>query len=229
MGAAELAADEKAVMMGDYKAGYKRSTWSQGPATRGGKQRTCWCPKCNKAQKAIKVGRVWRCTVCSTEVEPPASKYANVPKANPHTGRMHQSTKEANRASTILALRNAGVIGDVRGLDRGDPQERFRLEVYGSQAVAALCEAVEAAGEHDIPAGLRVLARDVRRSLVRVAGDYLADFTYTALDPAVGPVGTKVVEDVKGWRSARYNGSYRAFLVKKALMLACHGIEVKEV
>ena len=212
--------------MGDYKAGYKRSTWAP---QRGGRQRTVFCARCNKAQKCIRVGLQWRCTVCSTEVEAPPNKYANVPRANKHTGRLHQSTKEANRASTILAMRNAGVIDSVRGLDRGDPQERFRLEVYGTQAVEALLVAIEAMGEHDVPVGLRTLVRDVRRSRCRVAGDYLADFTYTSLDPAVGPVGSKVVEDVKGWRSARHNASYKAFLVKKALMLVCYGIEVKEV
>ena len=44
---------------------------------------------------------------------------------------------------------------------------------------------------------------------------YIADFTYTERN------GAKVVEDVKGFRTAEYK-------IKKRLMLAIHGIEIFE-
>lgn len=46
-------------------------------------------------------------------------------------------------------------------------------------------------------------------------GRYYADFTYWQ-------DGQEVVEDVKGFRT-------RAYLMKKKLMLACHGIAIREV
>jgi hypothetical protein len=47
--------------------------------------------------------------------------------------------------------------------------------------------------------------------------DYLADFRYLDTE-----TGEEVVEDVKGWRTEVYK-------LKKRLMLACFGIEIREV
>ena len=47
--------------------------------------------------------------------------------------------------------------------------------------------------------------------------DYLADFRYTDAE-----TGEEVVEDVKGWRTETYR-------LKKRLMLALHGVEIREV
>lgn len=198
----------------------------------GGRNRYAFCSKCNVERRAVAFGKTWRCLECGTEVEPPRgagrADFRNVPKES-IAGRLHQSTSEAAHASVVLALRNAGKIENVRGLDRGDPQERFRLDVPSVPAVEALLDYIDARdnGPTANPE-LGRLARDVRRSFIHVA-DYLADFTYTSLDPAVGPVGDRIVDDVKGFRNPRMSDAYRRFLMKKALMLACHGLDVREI
>ena len=66
---------------------------------------------------------------------------------------------------------------------------------------------------------IRHLARQIRYPLV-VAGQpiavYVADFVYEL------PDGRQVVEDAKGFR-------LREYVLKRRLMLACHGIEIQEV
>jgi hypothetical protein len=57
---------------------------------------------------------------------------------------------------------------------------------------------------------------DLRVNDVHVC-HYLADFAYHDNES-----GTRVVEDVKGFRTDTYQ-------IKARLMLACHGIEVQEV
>lgn len=175
-----------------------------------------FCVECQRATVFV-----WdRCIRCRKKL-PKASKLGNVPKRNKITGRLHQSTAEANFASTVVTWRNAGLVSDIRGLDRGDPQERFRLEVYGTKEVEALLEVLEASGSPE----LRTVVRDVRRSKVHIC-DYVADFTMTSQHHNVGPVGERLVYDVKG----NYGGDAgRRYQVKKRLMLACHGMEIQEV
>ena len=48
---------------------------------------------------------------------------------------------------------------------------------------------------------------------------YIADFQYTENDQLI-------IEDVKGMKSGT---PYEMFKLKKRLMLACHGIEVREI
>jgi formate-dependent nitrite reductase cytochrome c552 subunit len=160
--------------------------------------------------------REWRCVVCQEKAPPLPSKMGNVPKVNPMTGRMHQSTAEAHFGQKLAQARDLGMIENVRGLDRGDPQERFRLDVYGNQAVEALLDKAERLDS------LEGLCRDVRRSKTHVS-NYLADFAWVSLDPAWGPVGERKVVDIKGRLAGE---AYQRFLLKKALMLACHGVEV---
>lgn len=148
----------------------------------------------------------------------------SIAKRNPHTGRVHQSGSEADFATLVKVARDAGLIEDVRGLDRGDAQERFRCDVYSTLAVDALLEAAETMRES--PQFLR-LAREVRRSKIHVT-DYLSDFSYTSRDLAWGPIGDRRIIDVKGWVDIRNNYAYRIFSLKKALVLACHSIEIEE-
>ena len=202
----------------------------------GTRKRYAFCSKCVGEKQARRIGKLWRCLDCGTEVEPPRgagrADFRNVPKES-IAGRLHQSSSEADHASVILALRNAGAIENVRGLDRGDPQERFRLDVPSMAAVDALIDHVENGNKSadDIDEFFEIaerLVRDIRRSMIHVA-DYLADFSYTSLNAHVAPVGSRVVDDVKGWRNPRMSDAYRRFLMKKALMLACYGLEVREI
>lgn len=50
---------------------------------------------------------------------------------------------------------------------------------------------------------------------------YIADFVYNEV-----PSGRLVVEDVKGYKDG---AAYRLFCIKRKLMLAVHGISVKEI
>lgn len=160
---------------------------------------------------------------------PPAKKRAAVPTVAKGTGRRHASGTEASLGGLLLVARTVGAISDVRGLDRGDPQESFALDVYGSKQVEALLLEVEKRTDKPCCLPLARLCQDVRRSRVR-CGRYLADFTYTSQDTAWGPVGERVVLDAKGgWRDPRRNSQYRIFLMKKALMLAAHSVEVVEM
>src|SRR4030095_434118 len=145
----------------------------------------------------------------------------NVPKVS-LSGRMHQSTAEATHANELLALEQAGKITDVRGLQRSDSQEEVVLAVYATKEVELLLQGIEllllepgrAPGENWLPEIAR-RCRDVRQSLIKICR-YRADFTFT------DEKGNRIVQDVKGVRTAM-------FRVKKALMLAAHGIEVEEI
>jgi hypothetical protein len=166
-----------------------------------------------------------RCSHCGEEAPPRASKLLNRPTINPLTGRGHQSKAEANVMGKVYQARELGLIEDVRGLDRGDPQETFRLDVYGNQAVEALvCKVEDVYSVAGDTHGLLVLARDVRRSKVHIC-NYRCDSSWTSKDPGWGPVGDKKVIDVKGRRDG---AAYRMFQVKQRLMLSCWGHEVEE-
>jgi hypothetical protein len=173
------------------------------------------CAKC--ATDRIFIRR--RCMVCGEPAPPRLSKLGNIPTKNELTGRLHQSKAEATFGAKLAQARELGMVKDVRGLDRGDPQERFRLDVYSSPAVEALLDKAERLKS------LEGLCRDIRRSRTHVT-NFLADFAWVSLDPAWGPVGERRVVDVKG----RLAGdAYQRFLMKRALMLACHGIEVRVI
>lgn len=160
-----------------------------------------------------------KCRACGARL-PRDSKMGNIPTRNKHTGRRHDSRKEADRATTLLALERSGKISDVRGLHRTDSQEEFVLAVYARPEVDALLDALDRAALPE----LAPVVKHVRQSLIRVCR-YRADFTYTVQDLALGVVGERVVEDVK----SRYTAGLAMFNVKRALMLASHGIEVQVV
>lgn len=74
-------------------------------------------------------------------------------------------------------------------------------------------------------------AKRIRELLIQIPYDlavngvkvcrYIADFSYV-----VQATGATIVEDVKGLRRG---AAYDLFRIKKALMMACHGIDVIEV
>lgn len=198
--------------------------WRWGRKT---KPRVDFCVKCNKERTFLPNlcydgwSKYVHCSHCGDQAPPKDSKLLNKPTVNQLTGRGHQSKAEASFMALLFHARQAGLVENVRGLDRGDPQETFRLDVYGNGAVEALLGAVEDAAEHG---RLLALARDVRRSRSHICS-YRSDASWTSLDPAWGTVGEKHVADVKGRREG---DAYRRFLLKKNLMLACWGIEVEE-
>jgi hypothetical protein len=177
-----------------------------------------WCPICEGNRGFIPTRfNTLVCAWCKTRLVRP-TKFGNVPERNASTGRFHQSKAEGRRATELLALERSGAITNVRGLHRDDSQETFRLDVYATPEVEVLLAEV---AMHPDDERLTRCARDVERSLIRIAR-YQADFTYTSNSPEVGPVGEKIVEDVKGYRTPTYR-------MKRALMLAAHGIEIREI
>jgi hypothetical protein len=171
-----------------------------------------WCPMCeaNMTFLPTHLGGL-KCRRCSTRL-PTASKFGNRPTKS-ITGRMHHSRAEASHASEVLAMEQAGLITDVRGLHRSDSQEEFALVVPSRLPVEALLDYVEMLCPDDAHA--KRLCTDVRRSMVKIAR-YRADFSWT------NDRGEKVVQDVKGVKTASYR-------MKRALMLAAHGIEIQEI
>lgn len=186
---------------------------------RQAKIRVAFCTKCNEDRP---VGHS-RCLVCRERVEPSASKFKNVPEASKHgTGRIFQSKRERAHEPVLLAMRNAGLLSELQY------QERFRLDVFSTQAVEALLEFLEGGIEFEmsvdpegwvVGAGDRVrlerLVKDLRRARHHVC-DYIADYTF--LDEH----GRKRIHDPKGYRTP-------VFAIKKRLVLACQGLEVEEV
>lgn len=136
------------------------------------------------------------------------TKYGNIPTRSKHTGRLFQSKKEANREPVLLALQN---VGEISALSYQVP---FTLEVYNTQAVEALLEALDPSTFS--PASIQGLARELGRSKHRIC-KYVSDYSY--LDKN----GQLVVEDIKS--PATRTPIYQ---LKKRLMLACQGIEIQE-
>lgn len=197
--------------------------------------RTAHCSSCNAERLVVWTrrheGGRWRnaacCQVCGELVEPPERKMRNQPTRT-REGKLRQSKKEARREDALKLWAQANAIQDLRC------QVPFTLEVYGTPEVEALLVAVEswfdptiataplrkrklAAADFD---GMLKLARNVRLAKHRIS-KYIADFVY------VGQDGQLTVEDVKGRRSMA-DVNYRLFQVKAKLMLAAHGLEVKE-
>ncbi len=150
--------------------------------------------------------KVTICAVCRERVYPTRTR-GNVPTLSKHTGRMFQSKKEANREPALIAMQNVGAICELRY------QVPYKLEVYGTQVVDELLEWVDLGLAKEFARASK-MTDAVRRSRHKIA-TYVADFVYQDKE------GNVVVEDVKGYRE-------RIYLMKKRLMLACHGIEIVE-
>lgn len=170
-----------------------------------------WCTRCNKEQPTQRKGLRGprRCMVCRDIVEV-KSKYSNVPTRSKHTNRLFQSKKEANREPVLLALSNVGEITDLKY------QVPFRLELYGTQAVARLLDALELddAIYQALPKWVKQLLYEVRLTRQCVAV-YKCDFQYRT------KAGELVVEDPKGARTPIYS-------IKKRLMVLAHDIDIQE-
>lgn len=146
------------------------------------------------------------CAVCRERVYPARTR-GNVPTLSKHTGRLFQSRKEANREPALIAMQNTGHICELRY------QVPYVLEVYSNHAVEELLEWVDLGLAKEFARASK-LTDAVRRSKHKIC-TYKADFVYKDQH------GNEVVEDVKGYRE-------RIYLIKKKLMLACHGIEIVE-
>lgn len=183
-----------------------------------------WCPKCNHERPLAKLylgagarHRAWACVVCHERVSDPSKAWSAAVPARDATGVMRQSTSEARRGTDLLTQKNAGVITNLRFCN-DHPRERFTLRVYGSQPVAALLEEVLDLVLNPLMDArwrdrLRARVTDVERAQ-HVIAHYTPDFSYD------DDRGVHHVEDVKGRQHEHWP-------MKKALMLACHGIEVE--
>lgn len=137
------------------------------------------------------------------------NKYGNVPTRSRHTGRMFQSRLEAGREPVLLALQNAG---EIIALSYQTP---FPIELYSTQAVEELLEALDSLGNKGgTSSNMDGLGRAVRMSRQKVCV-YKADFTYLTKS------GEHVVEDTKGYVTPEYR-------LKKKLMVLAHNIEIQE-
>jgi len=170
---------------------------------------------CNTERPLVKKRGRHHCSVCGDRVELP-SKMRNQPVRSKHTGRLIHSKKEAAWEPTLIAMLNAGQIRDLQ------PQgPLYAFHVYSNGQVLALIEEVRELVASFIESSpttdrLTRAANDVERSIVAIPGRYRPDWTFH--DTADGRFH---VHDVKGHADLKYRRD-------KALMLACHGLEVEE-
>lgn len=171
--------------------------------------RASWCTKCNKETPSVRKGlrSRWTCMVCHEPVLV-RSKFGNIPTKSKHTGRTFQSKKEANREPVLLALQNVGEIVDLKY------QVPYRLDLFGTQAVEALLEALDATKPEGWCTWIADSIQNVRRSR-QCVGKWIADYAYETKS------GETVVEDVKGYPTPIYS-------LKKKLVSVAHGLEIQE-
>lgn len=115
-------------------------------------------------------------------------------------GEIFASRKEARRFSELSLLQCAGEISGLK------TQVKFEL-------VPAQYEEIPTGEIYKI--GAKKGMPKMKRQCVENAVTYIADFVYT-------DGGKTVVEDTKGVRTKDY-------IIKRKLMLAVHGIRIKEV
>jgi hypothetical protein len=123
-------------------------------------------------------------------------------------GKMRQSKKEAQHANRLLAAQEGGTIAEY------ESQRTYELAVYGNAEIEALLCEVEVGCDAEL---LRFAMR-VRQSRQHIC-KYKADHVFRER-------GKKhlTVADTKG-RTA--GAEWNTFLIKKHLMLACHGVDVE--
>ena len=129
-----------------------------------------------------------------------SNKYYNV-KTKTSDGQVFDSMKEARRWEQLLLLAKAGEITNLQRQVKYEllPNQYETYERYGKR------------GER-LKDGVRLAERNV---------EYIADFVYT-----IAKNGENVCEDVKG---CKQGSGYAVFTIKRKLMLAVHGIKVREV
>lgn len=190
-----------------------------------------WCTACNTERagrlydrafhrdgKRATIRRYLGCTFCGNELvlkgkDRPA--HARGTPTRTVEGKLRASATEARREDELIGLARAGIIKDLQA------QVPIRLYFFGTAAVEALLEAIEA--DDDLVraayAGLRRLAGEVRRSKQRIC-TYIADAVYT------DHRGVRVVEDTKG--RGRKGGARTTpiFRLKQRLFEAATGEEI---
>lgn len=217
--------------------------------------KAAFCVKCNKEQPLIHnpaKGPKFICAVCKDPVRLPNARGAK-PTRSKHTGAMFPSIEESKREPDLLALERGGAISDLRMQAwRDRPTTIYRLDVFGDEPVRALVgEALRAAailreaqgamvtgtvlvsgnviGWRDFQADLisQALALERRVQELNRAKHHVTTYTpdMEYREPAGGEL---VVEDVKTG-SGRKGAGEATFVMKKRLMLACHGIQVRAV
>lgn len=127
------------------------------------------------------------------------NKYYNI-KTKASDGIIFDSTKEARRWEQLLLLQKAGKISSL--------QRQVRYELVPAQYETRIRYSTKTGRR------LKDQVRLVERGVV-----YVADFVYTEAES-----GALVVEDVKSEATKTPE-----FIIKRKLMLAVHGIKVKEV
>lgn len=127
------------------------------------------------------------------------SKYYNI-KTKTSDGIVFDSNKEARRWEQLLLLQKAGKITSLR--------RQVRYELVPAQYETRI--------RYSAKTGKR-LKDEIR--LVERKVEYIADFVYTDAE-----TGENIVEDVKSQATRTPE-----FIIKKKLMLAVHGIRIKEV
>lgn len=127
------------------------------------------------------------------------SKYYNI-KTKTSDGIVFDSNKEARRWEQLLLLQKAGKITSLR--------RQVRYELVPAQYETRI--------RYSAKTGNR-LKDEIR--LVERKVEYIADFVYTDAE-----TGENIVEDVKSQATRTPE-----FIIKKKLMLAVHGIRIKEV
>lgn len=202
--------------------------------------KAAFCVKCNKEQPLIHnpaKGPKFICAVCKDPVRLPNARGAK-PTRSKHTGAMFPSIEESKREPDLLALERGGAISDLRMQAwRDRPTTIYRLDVWSDEAVLALVAEVHRAitilrGVSDYRPTWSDARESAKRLELRVqelnrakhhVTTYTPDMEYR--EPAGGEL---VVEDVKTW-SGRKGAGEATFVMKKRLMLACHGIQVRAV
>lgn len=204
--------------------------------------KVAFCVKCNKEQPLVhntSKGPKFACAVCRDPVRLPSSRGAK-PTRSKHTGALFPSIEESKREPHLLALQQGGAISELRmAAWRERPTTRYRLDVWSDEAVLALvAEATRAIAILRAVSDYRPTWADARESAkrleLRIQDLNRAKHHVTTYTPDMeyrdGPDGTGelVVEDVKSG-SGRMGAGDPTFVIKKKLMLACHGIQVRAV
>lgn len=113
------------------------------------------------------------------------------------------SKREAKRYQELRMLERAGLISNLR--------TQVRYELIPAQYEES--DEVYRKGKHR---GEKKPGKLIERSL-----DYVADFVYIEN-------GNEIVEDVKGYKSGKYN-PYAIFVIKRKLMYYVYKIKIREV
>jgi len=200
------------------------------------KKAMCLSVGCNKEQPLVhnpSKGPKFICIVCRCPVYLPSSRGAK-PTRSKHTGAMFPSIEESKREPHLLALERGGAITDLRMQAwRERRATTYRLDVWSDEAVLALVGEVmrtvafltSPMFDGSVDSAMLVISLNMRIQDLNRSKHHVT--TYTP-DAEYRDGGELVVEDVKSG-SGRMGAGEATFVMKKRLMLACHGIQVRAV